>query len=126
MSDTGSNAWTDERLELLRRLWGNGLSITQIGNELGVSRNAVVGKVHRMGLPKRQSPIVRAEKPEEPRKRKASPLTAAEWDRSKCSWPIGDPKSSDFHFCGDKIVPGRPYCSKHCAVAYTNMRENAA
>jgi GcrA cell cycle regulator len=56
MSDTG-NVWTDERLEEIKKLWAQGLSISQIGEALGVSRNAIAGKAHRMGLPKRPSPI---------------------------------------------------------------------
>ena len=58
MAQAAGSVWTDDRLEQLKSLWSKGLSITQIGQEIGVSRNAVVGKVHRMGLPKRQSPIV--------------------------------------------------------------------
>ena len=49
--------WTEERLEKLKKLWDEGLSISQIGEQLGVSRNAIAGKVHRLGLKKRQSPI---------------------------------------------------------------------
>ena len=52
-------SWTDERLEKLRKLWDKGLSISQIGEELGVTRNAVAGKAHRLKLPKRQSPIAK-------------------------------------------------------------------
>ena len=100
MPDRAASVWNDERLEKLTKFWEQGLSITQIGIRLGVTRNAVVGKVHRMGLPKRQSPIVRSDKPFEPKRRKLSPLTLANWDRNKCSWPIGDPRSPDFKFCG--------------------------
>ena len=49
--------WDEEKLNKLRQLWDEGLPITKIGNELGVSRNAIAGKAHRMGLPKRNSPI---------------------------------------------------------------------
>jgi GcrA cell cycle regulator len=118
------SVWTEERLEQLTMLWGQGLSITQIGLKLGVTRNAVVGKVHRIGLPKRQSPIVRSNKPFEPKRKKSLPLTFANWDRNKCSWPIGDPKSQDFKFCADKIVEGRPYCSVHCSQAYTTSSKD--
>jgi len=55
MSET--QQWTDERLETLKKLWDDRLSISQIGEKLGVSRNAIAGKVHRLGLKKRQSPI---------------------------------------------------------------------
>ncbi len=50
--------WTEERLETLKKLWTEGVSITQIGEALGVSRNSIAGKVHRLGLIKRQSPIL--------------------------------------------------------------------
>ena len=70
MTDS-ANAWTEERLAQLRKLWDDGLSISQIGDALGVSRNAIAGKAHRMGLPKRPSPISKtateAKKPAKPK-----------------------------------------------------------
>ena len=54
MTDS-ANAWTEERLAQLRKLWDDGLSISQIGDALGVSRNAIAGKAHRMGLPSRKT-----------------------------------------------------------------------
>lgn len=130
MSDNLVSVWTEDRLTDLTRLWGEGLSITQIGLALGVSRNAVVGKVHRMGLPKRQSPIVKSDKPRVAKppiqRRRTVPLSLEQWDRNTCSWPIGDPKTESFSFCGDHVEPGRPYCSVHCAKAYTTAREQAA
>ena len=130
MSDTG-NVWTDERLEELKKLWAKGLSISQIGEALGVSRNAIAGKAHRMGLPKRPSPISKpkAEKP------KVEPVVEEQdlplrlelrqlvWSRSKCCWPTGDPKKNGFVFCGDTVVPGKPYCLPHCQQAYTTSRD---
>lgn len=130
MSDTG-NVWTDERLEELKKLWAQGLSISQIGEALGVSRNAIAGKAHRMGLPKRPSPISKskAEKP------KVEPVVEEQdlplrlelrqlvWSRSKCCWPTGDPKKNGFVFCGDTVVPGKPYCLPHCKEAYTTSRD---
>ena len=105
-----ASVWTGERLEQLTKLWGEGLSIT-----------------HRMGLPKRQSPIVRSDKPKAPRppiqRRRAVPLTLEQWDRNTCSWPIGDPKTDDFKFCTEQSEPGRPYCTTHCAMAYTTSRD---
>jgi GcrA cell cycle regulator len=124
MAEAVVSVWNEDRLGDLKRLWAEGLSITQIGLAIGVSRNAVVGKVHRMGLPKRQSPIVRSDKPVVPKRRKLSPLTFADWDRNKCSWPIGDPRMPDFKFCGDPISEGRPYCRSHCAQAYTTSNRD--
>ena len=102
---------------------------------LGVSRNSVAGKAHRMGLPKRNSPISPVKKEnfsdeqnnittekEIPLKIK---LRGVQWSRTKCCWPEGDPKQNDFKFCGQDIFPGRPYCDKHSSLAYTNTRENS-
>ena len=130
MSDTG-NVWTDERLDVLKKLWAEGLSISQIGEALGVSRNAIAGKAHRMGLPKRPSPISRSktENPEpfiveaEQDLPLRLELRQLEWSRSKCCWPTGDPKKNGFVFCGDTVVPGKPYCLPHCQEAYTNSRD---
>ena len=130
MSDSG-NVWTDERVEELKKLWAQGLSISQIGEALGVSRNAIAGKAHRMGLPKRPSPI---SKPKA-EKRKVEPVVEEQdlplrlelrqlvWSRSRCCWPTGDPKKNGFVFCGDTVVPGKPYCLPHCKEAYTTSRD---
>ena len=130
MSDTG-NVWTEERLEELKKLWAQGLSISQIGEALGVSRNAIAGKAHRMGLPKRPSPISKpkTEKPkvepvfEEQDLPLRLELRQLVWSRSKCCWPTGDPKKNGFVFCGDTVVPGKPYCLPHCKEAYTTSRD---
>ncbi len=122
--------WTEERLVLLKDLWGKGLSISQIGEELGVSRNAVAGKVHRLMLPKRTSPISKAAKAPEVEERKEElplrlSLRQIKWSRSKCAWPSGDPKTTEFSFCGEQIVPGKPYCHEHCELAYTTSRDGS-
>ena len=123
-------SWTEERLEMLKALWEEGLSISQIGERLCVTRNAVAGKAHRLNLRKRQSPI--AKKPKkavEPETPKDLPLRLAlrgiQWSRTKCVWPSGDPKTVEFSFCGEAIVPGKPYCSEHCELAYTTSRDGS-
>jgi GcrA cell cycle regulator len=133
MADS-SNVWTDERLAELKKLWSEGLSISQIGEALGVSRNSIAGKAHRMGLPKRPSPI-NTPKVARPKPVEVAPpspdlplrmeLRQLEWSRSKCCWPTGDPRKVGFLFCGDAIVPGKPYCLKHCEQAYTTSRDSA-
>ena len=55
--------WNEDKLNKLKKLWDEGLPITKIGNEIGVSRNAIAGKAHRMGLPKRNSPISKSGDP---------------------------------------------------------------
>ena len=134
MTDS-ANSWTEERLAQLRKLWDEGLSISQIGEALGVSRNAIAGKAHRMGLPKRPSPISKTaketKKPAKPKPRAVIEniplrleLRKLKWSRNKCCWPSGDPKLSGFTFCGDAVVPGKPYCLKHCEEAYTTSRDS--
>ena len=111
MAEAAPSVWTEDRLKDLRRLWAEGLSITQIGLEIGLSRNAVVGKVHRLGLPKRISPIKQKPRP-------AEIIDLASLRPGMCSWPEGEPGKDDFHFCGSPNVPGKPYCVEHCRRAY--------
>ncbi|KXV46911.1 GcrA cell cycle regulator [Gluconobacter albidus] len=225
--------WTDETIARLRDLWSQGLSTAEIGRQLSITKNAVVGKAHRLGLPPRPSPIrnrkaadgeagtaeaaprrkspSRAkatesagsdlfadgkdvvleksasgtmEKPAEksavpPRKAPAAeapkapvqPVAAARVippvqkdvaashreaavtppkpeprvapaprpampprfstagiDRPtrrgpSCCWPIGDPGTPGFHFCGATPLPGKPYCAEHAAIAYVKIRD---
>lgn len=146
--------WTNERVEELRRLWGQGQTASRIADLLGgVTRNAVIGKAHRLGLRGRPSPIrrdengvvtrpvprvsvpapapVKAELPpvEAPPSVAASAPSqpkAAQAGGRTCSWPVGDPKQAGFHFCGGEAVPGRPYCAAHCGMAYQRKAEAAA
>ena len=131
---TEETGWTEERLKMLKALWDEGLSISQIGQRLNVTRNAVAGKAHRLSLPKRQSPISSTAAPVRAKVKKTEeiadelPLRLAlrkiSWSRSKCVWPTGDPKTTDFSFCSKPIDPGKPYCFEHCVLAYTNTHES--
>lgn len=206
-------SWTDERIESLRTMWEKGLTASQIADELGgVSRNAVIGKAHRLGLKSRPSPVKATEKVAKPAKapapaaprpaapaaapRVAAPVAprpvaplrpepkplvdAPEADAASgdappkadaprivsigpggfirqgpgdqqapippapprrlvpakpspeiadkttlldlndriCRWPMGHPGEPDFHFCGEAVNPGFPYCVEHCGRAY--------
>jgi len=207
-------SWTDERIDKLKEMWERGMTASQIADELGgVSRNAVIGKAHRLGLQARPSPVKatdatpkaaapraakaaqapRAEPPaaEDPPASKpqgkpaaaaeprptpqaAAPATSAavgteappqprivsvgpggflrqgpgemqqpippapprrlvpakpspeiagktsllDLNEKICKWPIGHPGEPDFHFCGEKVNPGFPYCVEHCGRAY--------
>ncbi len=117
--------WTEDRVETLKGLWQKGYSARQIAEQLGgVTRNAVIGKAHRMGLSSRPSPIKKTVKSAPPA---ASPLNHVK--ERNCQWPIGHPGSDDFHFCGENAEAGRPYCTDHCGVAYRRVSassENAA
>ena len=182
-------SWTDERVELLKKMWGEGQSASQIAKELGgVTRNAVIGKVHRLGLsnratgntpakaeakekpaaapkaaakpkpapktePARPAPPPQAEaKPATPARRqiipagqplppqpsaneispealakvneiekKAKKLTLMELTERTCKWPVGDPATEDFWFCGLPVEQGKPYCEAHVGVAFQPM-----
>ena len=134
-------SWTDERVEQLKQLWSDGLSASQIARQLGgVTRNAVIGKVHRLGLAGRATPA-RTERPRVAVQRRTvrprpapvvqqpivekAPLidehgrktTVLTINDRMCKWPIGDPSSDDFTFCGRRASEG-PYCVEHARVAY--------
>lgn len=194
-------SWTDERIEKLTKMWEGGATASQIADELGgVSRNAVIGKAHRLGLKARPSPVKPNEKeaaapaPKAPKAdapprpaptpravppRPSAPAAAAapaadgstpapapmprivsvgpggflrqgpgdqqapippapprrlvpakpspemadktsllELNDRICRWPMGHPGEPDFHFCGEKVNPGFPYCVEHCGRAY--------
>lgn len=108
--------WTDEQIEELIRLWNEGHPTSEIGRLLGTTKNAVVGKAHRMGLTKRQSPI--RKKPEVSRVIRLNELRAG-----MCCWPIGEPGTPEFRFCGKPAVAGKPYCGEHCAKAYVSGKD---
>ncbi len=109
--------WTDERVSLLRQLWGNGKSASEIAQILGdeITRNAVIGKAHRLGLSGRPSPIRKKPAAEA---EVASGATILSLTDRMCKWPIGDPREPGFHFCGRPSVAGLPYCQEHAALAY--------
>ena len=192
-------SWTEERIERLKAMWTEGATASQIADELGgVSRNAVIGKAHRLGLEARPSPVKPGEEKErtapaaaapsaratpvehaEPRPAPAAPERAApaqpapraqrpqselqyrsigpggfvrqgpgdqqapippapprrlvpakpspeiadktsllDLNDRVCRWPMGHPGEADFHFCGEKVNPGFPYCVEHCGRAY--------
>ncbi len=138
MSSGAALSWTDERIALLKKLWGEGKSAAEIAKALGggLTRNAVIGKAHRLKLSNRVSPIQQNNKKtpapaakvvEEkkavavkaaPPKRTTSGVSMVNLKDRMCRWPSGDPKDADFHFCGCEIVPGLPYCEDHAKTAY--------
>ena len=170
-------SWTDERIELLKKLWSDGLSASQIAGELGgVTRNAVIGKVHRLGLsgrvkstgssvPRARKPAIRTQ-PAPSRQQGASGgfgvrgnvalkpvivedtelvayaepeiedvvvpmsrrVSIMELREGVCKWPLGDPMSAEFVYCGADCKVGTVYCSHHSTMAYqpTQERRRAA
>lgn len=147
-------AWTEDRVEILSKLWAEGLSASQIAKQLGgVTRNAVIGKVHRLGLSGRAKPSrpvkraprtaaarTRTTKPAAPRMPRRAPpapapipLEAKQLPDGKyatiltitehmCKWPIGDPSTSEFRFCGRGTDKADPYCKAHSQLAYQPAR----
>ena len=139
-------SWNESNVARLKELWDQGLPTAQIGKLLGFTKNAVVGKAHRIGLERRPSPIRRtAVKPD--RKKARSPIMpklnfeiTKDENKEKalvqqnfqpavknlftnnvkrgCEWPEGHPDESDFKFCGKDRFEDKPYCLDHCAVAY--------
>jgi GcrA cell cycle regulator len=155
-------SWTDERVELLKKLWADGLSASQIAGELGsVTRNAVIGKVHRLGLSGRaKTASSGASRPRKPRSstqmlRVSRPAvrgntalahafdydfdpepetieniipigqrrTLLELTEATCRWPIGDPGTPEFFFCGGNTLAGLPYCHYHSRIAFQPPNE---
>jgi len=139
--------WTAERVERLRICIDSGLTCSQIAAEIGVSRNAVIGKIHRLGLAPGR-PAAAAARVCPPRVRRprlfgqrqalrlihagatpaneaafalvesAARCSLAELAQGKCRWPISDPGATDFAFCGNDAVAGFSYCAGHARMAY--------
>ncbi len=126
--------WTPEKIKSLKKLWQKGKSTVEIGKALGISKNAVVGKVHRLELAARPSPIkvnpakaaakaTPAKPTKSTGKKKNEVVTLMDLKLTSCRWPIGDPKDANFHFCGKTTQTGKSYCPEHCKVAYISLRE---
>jgi GcrA cell cycle regulator len=118
--------WTANRLARLEQLWKAGETAQAIAGQLGVSRSAVMGKLFRLGnaVGKRRARKKRGKQGgEEPGKKRGKKRgkSLLELENGDCRWPIGDPGSDKFHFCGE---PGAdfeqdvPYCAQHMQRAY--------
>jgi GcrA cell cycle regulator len=135
--------WTSERVELLKRHFEEGLSCREIAAHIGVSRNAVIGKLTRLGLTRGATNTeLRTTKPRaaksSPRQQyqilqavytngqpvcdgpvaSEQPCSLYELSEERCRWPISTPGAEDFCFCGNMPVDGLPYCSGHTRLAY--------
>ena len=111
-------SWTEENVTMLQQLWGSGKTASEIADMLGgMSRNAVIGKAHRLGLSGRPSPIKKRRKAE-PRESLPGGATILNLTERMCRWPLGDPKEPGFRFCGKPAFSNFPYCAEHAALAY--------
>ncbi|MBP5344070.1 MAG: global cell cycle regulator GcrA-like protein [Alphaproteobacteria bacterium] len=120
--------WTDEKVNNLKKLWAKGTSTAEIARRLGLSKNSIIGKVHRLNLDTRPSPLKKKKNVVAPQKAVSHPkkhkISILDLKLNTCRWPIGEPTDPDFHFCGENTVVGKPYCAKHCILAYTTIKES--
>jgi GcrA cell cycle regulator len=139
--------WTDEKLLLLKKLWTGGETAGAIAPQLGVSRSAVLGRIFRLRLarPAQKSKRAVASSPAHRRKGRRSEVSAPnvsmpnvsikrgktllELTNESCRWPIGDPSTKRFHFCGEPgadLEQGIPYCERHRRRAYNRPKQSEA
>ena len=118
--------WTPERVDNLVRLWSDGFSARQIADRLGgVTRNAVIGKAHRLNL-QRGTPTPEPV-PEPPPPRIDYPITPMpEVKGWMCRWQIDEPGRFGLHICGKTVQPGRQFCAEHLTAAYLLRKRSAA
>ena len=137
-------SWTDEKVAKLKELWGKGNTASQIAEIIGgISRNAVIGKAHRLNLSakiktrtatsnqnfenslehknnkSKKSTRIKfrsliIEKDFEPE----NPKQLEELDENSCKWPIGHPDEKSFYFCGRSSLKDFSYCKLHLLYAY--------
>lgn len=137
--------WTTARVELLKRHFEEGLSCREIAASIGVSRNAVIGKLTRLGLTRGPAGTEPRAANSKPRAAKAGPrvqyqilkkvyengepvadapvaserrCSLLELSEERCRWPISTPGAADFCFCGNLPLGGAPYCAGHSRLAY--------
>ena len=132
--------WTEEKESKLKELWGKGKTASQIAQILGeVSRNAVIGKAHRLNLAKKtiaKSTKANNEITNQNKELKVSrrsrfksllldknfepenPKSLEDLDEKTCKWPIGHPDEKNFYFCGRSSIKGFSYCKLHVLYAF--------
>jgi len=137
-------SWNEEKVEKLKELWGKGSTASQIAEIIGgISRNAVIGKAHRLNLSSKiktrnasssqnfdNSSEENSSKQRRGRKSKfqsliiekdfepENPKKLEELDENSCKWPVGHPEEESFYFCGRSSLKDFSYCKLHLLYAY--------
>ena len=137
-------SWNEEKVEKLKELWGKGSTASQIAEIIGgISRNAVIGKAHRLNLSSKiktrntssnqdfgNNSKENNSKQKRGRKSKfqsliiekdfepENPKKLEELDESSCKWPVGHPEEESFYFCGRSSLKDFSYCKLHLLYAY--------
>ncbi|MDC0967967.1 GcrA family cell cycle regulator [Alphaproteobacteria bacterium] len=137
-------SWNQQKVEDLKKLWNDGVATSRIGEQLGFTKNAVIGKAFRLGLERRQNSRKKISQPtsfssttlyretssssssisvkKEPIRRREKfsfkKSIVGTGNFRSCQWPIGDPLEEGFHYCGGQNIPTKPYCIEHFKKAY--------
>ena len=138
-------SWNQQKVDDLKKLWNEGVATSRIGEQLGFTKNAVIGKAFRLGLERRQNSRKKTAQSQSvssvtmyretivPGNSHISPKREVTRRREKfsfkksivgtgsfksCQWPIGDPLEEGFHYCGGQNIPTKPYCIEHYKKAY--------
>ena len=138
-------SWNQQKVDDLKKLWNEGVATSRIGEQLGFTKNAVIGKAFRLGLERRQnsrkktthsqsvSSVTMYRETSTSRHSQITPKREVIRRREKfsfkksivgtgnfksCQWPIGDPLEEGFHYCGGQNIPTKPYCIEHYKKAY--------
>ena len=119
--------WTAERVDQLAQLWSEGFSARQIASRLGgITRNAVIGKAHRLSLQRGETRPQVVPEPPAPVVREPVLAPISEASKWMCRWPTEEPGKFGLHICGKTAQPGRPYCAEHLTAAYRSRQHSAA
>ena len=137
-------SWNQQKVEDLKKLWNDGVATSRIGEQLGFTKNAVIGKAFRLGLERRQNSRKKISQPasfssttlyretssssssisvkKEPIRRREKfsfkKSIVGTGNFRSCQLPIGDPLEEGFHYCGGQNIPTKPYCIEHFKKAY--------
>ncbi len=126
--------WSDDQIEQVKDLAGKGMSAAMIANEVGATRNAVVGIGHRQNIKfmgtsggyrppkaKAELPVIEAL----PEPERVGMLTLLELQLNDCRWPMGDPRDPAFRYCGQRINR-HSYCAAHSRLAFETTEQRRA